>query len=81
MAPPTQAGPPPVTGNRTVLASSGRSRIDTRHHRSARGWHAALQPADGAGPSQIHQQLALQRPRADEQRVVDRLVRHPARIT
>ena len=34
-----------------------------------------LRPADGTGPSQMQQQLALQRPaRLDEQRAVDRLV-------
>ena len=40
-----------------------------------------LGPADGTGPSQMQQQLALHRAaRLDEQRLVDRLVRHSASV-
>jgi len=40
-----------------------------------------LGPADGTGPSQTQQQLALRRTaRLDEQGLVDRLVRHPAGV-
>jgi len=73
-----------VTGNRTVLGLRWGALESRRITDLPLAGMLALRdlgPADGTGPSQTQQQLALRRTaRLDEQGLVDRLVRHPAGV-
>lgn len=73
-----------MTGNRTVLGLRWGGLESRRITDLPLAGMLALRdlgPADGTGPSQTQQQLALQRPaRLDEQGLVDGLVRHPASV-
>ena len=73
-----------MTGNRTVLGlrwGALESRRITDLPPAGMLALGDLGPADGTGPSQTQQQLALQRgARLDGQDLVDRLVRHPTSV-
>ena len=73
-----------MTGDRTVLGlrwGALESRRITDLPLAGMLALSDLGPADGTGPSQTQQQLALRRTaRLDERGLVDRLVRHPAGV-